>query len=299
MSVPEWSVIVPTSGHRATLARCLAALEQLEAPARGFEIVVAHDSASDRGLDTTGRVNVRRVRVGGRGPAAARNAGAGVARGRWLAFTDDDCTPEPGWLRALEAAPGFSKNSALGGRVANAVADNLLSAASQAVLDTCHGHFNASGPRFYASSNIAVPAAGYEATGGFDEAFLHAEDREFWDRWLASGRELGHAPEAVVWHHRAHTLSDLCHQHAGYGRGAAAVHRRRGSVPWPSLPFYGRLARRAWEEPRGRRGAVLALAGLTQAAALAGFAASARPDLQARVARSANRLAGRGPAQLR
>lgn len=298
MSVPEWSVIVPTSGRPATLARCLAALEQLEAPARGFEIVVAYDSASDRGFDTTGRVDVRRARVGGRGPAAARNAGAGVARGRWLAFTDDDCTPEPGWLRALEAAPGFSTDAALGGRVANAVADNLLSVASQAVLDTCHGHFNASGPRFYASSNIAVPAAGYEAVGGFDEAFLHAEDREFWDRWLASGRELGHAPEAVVWHHRAHTLSDLCRQHAGYGRGAVAFHRRRGSTPVPSLPFYRRLARRAWAEPQGRRGAVLALAGLTQAAMLAGYVVASRRDFGA-AALPVNRTADNGQPQVR
>ena len=33
-----------------------------------------------------------------RGPAANRNAGALRARGEWLAFTDDDCVPDPNWL---------------------------------------------------------------------------------------------------------------------------------------------------------------------------------------------------------
>src|SRR5207245_7591311 len=39
-----------------------------------------------------------------RGPAAARNAGWRAANGEVIAFTDDDCIPEPGWLLAGIAA---------------------------------------------------------------------------------------------------------------------------------------------------------------------------------------------------
>lgn len=35
-----------------------------------------------------------------RGPGAARNRGAEAATGDWLAFTEDDCTPDPAWLAA-------------------------------------------------------------------------------------------------------------------------------------------------------------------------------------------------------
>ena len=39
-----------------------------------------------------------------RGPAANRNAGARRARGDWLAFTDDDCVPDPNWLAGFATA---------------------------------------------------------------------------------------------------------------------------------------------------------------------------------------------------
>jgi GT2 family glycosyltransferase len=274
MSAPAWTVVVPSSGRRPSLTQTLSALARLEPPSGGFEVVVCDDSAS--GLSIGGHAGVRVVRVGGRGPAAARNAGARAARGRWLAFTDDDCTPEPDWLRAFERAPAYRERAALGGPVRNAVPDNLLSVASQTVLDACHAHFNADGPSFYASSNIAVPADDYLAMGGFDESLSWAEDRAFWDSWRASGLRLGFAGGAVVWHHRSHTLADLWRQHTGYGRGAFSLHGRRGSTPRPSPEFYGRLARRAWAEPHGRRLVVLTLAALTQAATLAGYLTAAR-----------------------
>jgi hypothetical protein len=38
-----------------------------------------------------------------RGPGAARNRGAGEARGTYLAFTEDDCIPQADWLEAAAA----------------------------------------------------------------------------------------------------------------------------------------------------------------------------------------------------
>src|SRR5439155_15998009 len=38
------------------------------------------------------------------GPAIARNLAVAEARGEVLAFTDSDCIPEPGWLKAGVAA---------------------------------------------------------------------------------------------------------------------------------------------------------------------------------------------------
>lgn len=47
-----------------------------------------------------------------KGPAAARNHGARVARAPILAFTDDDCIPAPDWLRAV--VDGFAASATIG-----------------------------------------------------------------------------------------------------------------------------------------------------------------------------------------
>src|SRR3546814_489628 len=46
------------------------------------------------------------------GPAPGRNAGWRAARAPVVAFIDDDCTPEPGWVAALARA--FARNDRLG-----------------------------------------------------------------------------------------------------------------------------------------------------------------------------------------
>ena len=53
---------------------------------------------------------------GSHGPAAARNAGWRAAHGPIIAFTDDDCIPDPGWLKA--GVPAFVDGvAAVTGRV--------------------------------------------------------------------------------------------------------------------------------------------------------------------------------------
>ncbi|TQS18740.1 glycosyltransferase [Microbispora hainanensis] len=95
---PAVTVVVPTIG-RPSLAATLAALGP------GPEIVVVDDRPGESPeppalpLPVPGRVRV--IRSGGRGPAAARNAGWRAATTPWVVFLDDDVVPGPGWVRAL------------------------------------------------------------------------------------------------------------------------------------------------------------------------------------------------------
>ncbi|MEV4326608.1 glycosyltransferase family 2 protein, partial [Microbispora rosea] len=88
------TVVVPTIG-RPSLAATLAAVGP------GPEIVVVDDRPEEgrEPLPVPGRVRV--LRSGGRGPAAARNAGWRAATTPWVVFLDDDVVPGPGWVRAL------------------------------------------------------------------------------------------------------------------------------------------------------------------------------------------------------
>jgi GT2 family glycosyltransferase len=272
------SVVVPTR-RLASLGRCLAALALLDPPRGGFEVVVANDDGGaevERVVSSfAGHIRVIVVSPVRHGPSAARNAGAAAARGRFLAFTDDDCRPTPGWLsalgRALEAHPG----AAVGGTVVNGVPDSVGAIASQAVVDALQATCNhPSAPRFFPSSNIAFPAASFRALGGFDESFHHAEDREICARWIRSGRRFVHAPEALVVHMRALRIDDFLRQHYGYGRGAwffrHALDRNREEEA--HAPIFGELVAQARRPGMGsNRIAVCGYLFLAELATAAGY----------------------------
>jgi cellulose synthase/poly-beta-1,6-N-acetylglucosamine synthase-like glycosyltransferase len=282
--LPTFSVVVPTRARPAYLAACLEALAALDYDADRYEVVVAVDGEPDQqtaGLlrSYAGHIRLTPVSQPRSGPAATRNAGAARADGRFLAFTDDDCRPDPAWLRAL--AGGFESNSgaAVGGLTVNGAPDMACSIASQAVLDVTHAHHNRPGrpARFFASNNLALPTSAFREVGGFDTTFVHAEDRELCHRWTARGGTMVAAPNAVVHHLRSMRVPSFLRQHFGYGKGAYRFHQVAGTQLLPALElgFYRELAR---EWRRGRPGigrwSLGALLVASQAANAAGFAAA-------------------------
>lgn len=80
-------------------------------------MVVVNDGGSEdleQAIASFDRSRLHMMRQARRGPGAARNTGARSASGRWLAFTDDDCLPEPGWLHALAHQLDLDPNSSRG-----------------------------------------------------------------------------------------------------------------------------------------------------------------------------------------
>ncbi|MEV1178114.1 glycosyltransferase [Nonomuraea sp. NPDC049784] len=90
------TVVIPTVG-RPTLRATLAGVGS------GVPVIVVDDTRAS-GLSVPDHVepdHVRVVRSGGRGPAAARNAGWRAAETPWVVFLDDDVVPSPGWAEAV------------------------------------------------------------------------------------------------------------------------------------------------------------------------------------------------------
>jgi GT2 family glycosyltransferase len=178
------------------------------------------------------------------GPAAARNAGVVRARGKFLAFIDDDCAPAPNWLKVLSARFGASPNQAVAGRTINALPDNPFATTTHIILDMVHSYYNADPhhARFAISSNMALPTEMFRSLGGFDETFRTAEDRDLCDRMLHRGYRLIYAPEALVYHTHPLAVGGYWRRYFNYGRGAFRLHRarvQRGSGSFrPELNFY-------------------------------------------------------------
>jgi GT2 family glycosyltransferase len=234
----DFSVIVPTYARPRQLAACLESLARLDYPRDRFEILVVDDGSGTPPEALTAsfrdRLDVTLLTQRHAGPAAARNAGAARARGRFLVFTDDDCLPAPDWLRRLEAAFEHTPDHMLGGRTLNRLTGNPYATASQVILEAVYAFYNP-GPTavgFFASNNLALPAGLFRTVGGFDETFPLAagEDREFCDRWRQRGYRMAYIPEAVVLHAHPLTFRTFCKQYFNYGRGALRYHRLRAQL---------------------------------------------------------------------
>jgi GT2 family glycosyltransferase len=295
---PRFTVVVPTYDRPAQLAACVAALRRLERPGDTLEIVIVNDGGrppapevATPGPEDAG-LEVRVISQGNAGPASARNAGAAAARGAALAFTDDDCLPECGWLTAFDDALRDRPDALLGGRTLNAVADDVFADASQRLADFVASYFaGGAAGRFFTSNNLAVARDTFLAAGGFDARFPFSagEDRELGDRWSAQGRPSEAVPGAVVRH--AHRLSArrFLRQHFTYGRGAVAFRRVRAESGRPvrvDPAFYARSVTFALGGERRMRALVrAALTVVAHAAYAAGLAWESR-----RQARRANAL---------
>jgi glycosyltransferase involved in cell wall biosynthesis len=99
--MPTISVIVPARDAAATIEATLHALAAQDLDEE-FEVIVVDDGSRDGTADLAEAAGdgVVVVRGPAAGPGPARNAGARRATGSLLAFTDADCRPRPGWLRA-------------------------------------------------------------------------------------------------------------------------------------------------------------------------------------------------------
>jgi len=282
---PLFSIIIPTYGRPQKLAVCLDALVRLKYPRDRFEVIVVDDGSQTPPKTVVtpyeNQIDIRLVTQFHAGPATVRNTGAEHAQGEYLAFTDDDCAPATNWLSALTDQFSVTPDAAIGGRTINALADNLYSTASQWLIDYLYTYYNAdpNQAQFFTSNNIALPADGFRAIGGFDTTFplAAAEDRELCNRWLHHGYRLAYAPEAVVYHAHPLTLRTFFRQHFNYGRGAYHYHqvraqRNQGPIRLEPKSFYLNLLRYPFSQIQGRRAFQLAgLLMLSQIANAAGF----------------------------
>lgn len=279
---PLFSVVIPTYARPAQLSECLGALAGVQLPDDTFEVVVV-DDGSDAPPEAViqqfrDRLDVSLLVAVHGGPAAARNHGVAHARGRFLAFTDDDCRPAPQWLHALATRFATVPEHIVGGRTLNALTRNAYAATSQLILDVAYAYYNDHGKtaRFFASNNLALPADHFRAIGGFDPSFTTSEDREFCDRWLRAGYGMTYAPEALIYHAHSLSVRRFWRQHFGYGRGAYRFHHireQRGAGPFrPDLVFYKQLMAAPFTEERGPRMLVsAALVLFSQVANSAGY----------------------------
>lgn len=196
------SIVIPVRNGAATLAACLrAAVAQQD---HNFELIVVNDGSHDDSPRIAGAYPCTLVSLDpGRGAAAARNAGARAARGRWLFFTDADCVPPPDTLRRLRRylAAGDLEHAAIGGSYTPAAHDPGFYNAFQSAFVHYHETRRLERPDYLATHALLISRAVFLAHGGFaEDALPILEDVEFSHRLSRRGLTLRMAPDLLVGH---------------------------------------------------------------------------------------------------
>lgn len=188
----------------------LDAIAAQTVPAGRFEVVVV-DDASDDGTAQVLREETERGRLPLRVLRRERSGGAAIGREEgWrasgaplVAFTDDDCLPDPGWLEAGLAACKGHPGAIVQGRTEprpDEVHQRGPFSRTINVVELDHA---------FQTTNIFYPRALLERVGGFDtEAYdgaVGGEDTDLAWRAIEAGAEAVFAPDALV-HHAVNVL---------------------------------------------------------------------------------------------
>lgn len=203
---PAVSVVVPSHERPLRLRWLLNALEEQTLSPERWEVVVVFDDAGDEAeralaehqLAVAGRLRRIRLEPGTGSPSRQRNTGWRAARGRLIAFTDDDCRPEATWLEELLTIASQNEGAIVQGatRPDPFEADVIGMAPRVRTLTV-----DPPGP-FAQTCNIMYPRDVLTRAGGFDEAMPTAagEDTDLALRARALGVAYVAAPKAVVNH---------------------------------------------------------------------------------------------------
>lgn len=231
-----FSIVIATYNRPRQLEFCLEAICKLIYPKENYEVVVV-DDGSKVSLENlikkfADRLNIVLLRKSNNGPAGARNAGVAIAKGKYIAFTDDDCKVDEYWLSHLAAELDSDKDLVIGGKTENLLVDNIYSTASQLLVDYMYQYHEKCQrkTKFFTGNNIALSKKLFEKVGGFDEEAFYlmvGEDRNFCERLAEAGAKLKYLDTAKIYHFHYLNLKSFIRQHFNYGGGSYKCHQLR------------------------------------------------------------------------
>lgn len=217
---------------------------------REIEVIVVNNRPENGRLEPVEErfnndARVRTVDEPSRGLAYARNAGAAVAGGEILAFTDDDSVPDTHWIERLVAT--FERDSRAQ-CVTGMIAPLALDTEGQVLLERFAGYakgftgrswslerdagdrlFPYRAGQFGSGANIALRTEAFASLGGYDTALgigtpaNGGEDLDLFIRVLINGMQLNYEPSALIWHDHPRTIDHIEREVQLYGSGLTAA----------------------------------------------------------------------------
>lgn len=196
------SFIVPAWNSERTLHHCLKSI--FDQKLDNFEVIVVNNNSTDSTTEIAQKFPVQLIHENKQGRSHARNTGAKVAKGIYLAFIDSDVILDGGW--AENALKGFRVSSVagVGGPIMpSEIMGNacLNSYRKRAGEESTSGAFNLlhltvkESPMINSAACMYLKSA-FESVGGFDPELDRHEDIDLSKRVMLAGFDLASVPDA-------------------------------------------------------------------------------------------------------
>lgn len=228
------SLIICSRNRAVQLKKCLESIKAVDAATTTFEIILVDNGS----IDNTNQVMcafkerspfpVEIVEESRPGLSVARNAGLAKVRGKFIAFTDDDCYLAPEYLTTVVKIFDSGSFHYCGGRILRYDISDSLYACNESLESKIFPPYYALEPGAIQGANMVFHKKVVEKIGLFDPMFgagtaFRCEDIDYCVRASLAGFTGAYVPELVVYHHHGRKPGndiDELEKSNAYARGA-------------------------------------------------------------------------------
>ncbi|HLD69499.1 MAG TPA: glycosyltransferase family 2 protein, partial [Candidatus Omnitrophota bacterium] len=162
------SVVVVVYNGEKTIAKTITAILRQDFSAE-LEVIVVDDGSTDRTPEILKTFpQIKFFRQINQGPAAARNKGAELVRGKIIFFTDSDCVPAPDWIKTNLAHYADPSVAVVAGSYDILNKESLLARCIHAEIIFRHQALMPRYPKVFGSYNFSIRKEVFNQVGGFN-----------------------------------------------------------------------------------------------------------------------------------
>ena len=233
------SLVVCTYNRANSLDRCLAAIAKIRPPADvKFEFILIDNGSTDHTWDVFEKREssfafpARRILETAKGVGNALNCGYRNSAGAVVAFTDDDCYPDPSFVGAVLAAFQDPAVGVVTGRILLFDPDDAPLTIETSLAPQRFPAGDYVRPGQFTGANLAFRREALDAIGGFDPLFGPGSyigsgaDCDAASRVCLAGWDGRYDPAILVHHHHGRKQADSADLHRRYAIGSGGYHMK-------------------------------------------------------------------------